>query len=33
MIKALLAGRQFEFPAAQAIFISVLHRIMVSGSV
>jgi hypothetical protein len=31
-IDALLAYRQFEYPVEQADFISVLHRIMVSGS-
>jgi hypothetical protein len=29
---SLLAGRAFEFPVARAVFASVLHRIMVSGS-
>lgn len=32
VIHDLLAARQFEFPVEQAVFISVLHRIMVSGS-
>jgi Transposase DDE domain len=32
VIEALLGGRQFEYPVERAIFISVLHRIMVSGS-
>src|ERR1700759_1177371 len=31
-IDELLTGRQFEYPVERAIFISVLHRIMVSGS-
>jgi hypothetical protein len=32
VIEDLLAGRAFEFPVARAVFASVLHRIMVSGS-
>jgi hypothetical protein len=32
VIEALLAGRQFEFPVERAVFASVLHRLMVSGS-
>ena len=32
VIDELLTGRQFEYPVERAIFISVLHRIMVSGS-
>jgi Transposase DDE domain len=32
VIEGLLAARSFEFPVERAIFASVLHRIMVSGS-
>jgi hypothetical protein len=32
VLEDLLAGRQFEFPVERAVFASVLHRIMVSGS-
>ena len=32
VITELLAGRGFEFPVERAIFATVLHRIMVSGS-
>ena len=32
VIADLLAGRDFEFPVERAIFATVLHRIMVSGS-
>jgi len=32
VIEALLAGRQFEFPVERAVFTTVLHRLMVSGS-
>jgi hypothetical protein len=32
VIDALLATRQFEYPLERAVFTSVLHRIMVSGS-
>src|ERR671933_295963 len=32
VIEDLLAGRGFEFPVERAIFATVLHRIMVSGS-
>ena len=32
VIDDLLANRQFEYPVERAVFISVLHRIMVSGS-
>ena len=32
MIEDLLAERRFEFPVERAIFATVLHRIMVSGS-
>jgi len=32
VIDDLLASRQFEYPVERAVFISVLHRIMVSGS-
>ena len=32
VLEDLLAGRQFEFPVERAVFTSVLHRIMVSGS-
>ena len=31
-IKKLLVGRKFEFDVEQAIFLTVLHRLMVSGS-
>ena len=31
-IKKLLAGRKFEFDVERAIFLTVLHRLMVSGS-
>jgi hypothetical protein len=31
-IEELLAGRSFEFPVERAVFATVLHRIMVSGS-
>lgn len=31
-LKSLLAGRKFEFDVERAIFMSVLHRLMVSGS-
>src|SRR4051794_14258112 len=32
VIKALLAERLFEFPVERAVFTTVLHRLMVSGS-
>jgi hypothetical protein len=32
VIENLLAGRAFEFPVERAIFVTVLHRLMVSGS-
>ena len=32
VLDELLAGRQFEFPVERAVFATVLHRIMVSGS-
>jgi hypothetical protein len=32
VIEALLAERQFEFPVERAVFATVLHRLMVSGS-
>jgi len=32
VINELLAGRQFAFPVERAVFVSVLHRLMVSGS-
>ena len=32
VIEDLLAERRFEFPVERAIFVTVLHRIMVSGS-
>jgi hypothetical protein len=32
VIDELLAGRGFEFPVERAVFATVLHRIMVSGS-
>jgi len=32
VIDELLAARSFEFPLERAVFVSVLHRIMVSGS-
>ena len=32
VIEALLAERRFEFPVERAVFASVLHRLMVSGS-
>jgi Transposase DDE domain len=32
VIEALLAERQFEFPVERAVFTTVLHRLMVSGS-
>ena len=32
MLDALLTERQFEFPVERAVFATVLHRIMVSGS-
>src|SRR5215212_11111113 len=32
VIEALLASRGFEFPVERAVFATVLHRIMVSGS-
>ena len=32
VLKRLLAGRRFEFPVERAIFLTVLHRLMVSGS-
>src|ERR1700761_2130194 len=32
VIETLLAGRAFEFPVERAIFVTVLHRLMVSGS-
>ena len=32
VLEDLLAGRQFEFPVERAVFATVLHRIMVSGS-
>src|SRR3954471_23984890 len=32
VIEGLLAGREFEVPVERAVFATVLHRIMVSGS-
>ena len=32
LIERLLGGRKFEFPMERAIFMTVLHRLMVSGS-
>jgi transposase len=32
VIESLLANRAFEFPVERAIFVTVLHRLMVSGS-
>ena len=32
VVEDLLSGRSFEFPVERAIFATVLHRIMVSGS-
>ena len=32
VIEALLAERRFEFPVERAVFATVLHRLMVSGS-
>src|SRR6185312_4654326 len=32
VIEDLLSGRSFEFPVERAVFATVLHRIMVSGS-
>ncbi len=32
VLEELLTGRQFEFPVERAVFATVLHRIMVSGS-
>ena len=32
ILEGLLAGRQFEFPVARAVFTTVLHRLFVSGS-
>ena len=32
IVHALLAGRRFQFDVERAIFASVLHRIMISGS-
>src|SRR5215210_3011124 len=32
VIEDLLSGRRFEFPVERAVFATVLHRIMVSGS-
>lgn len=32
VIEQLLAERRYEFPVERAIFLTVLHRIMVSGS-
>ena len=32
VLEALLAERQFEFPVERAVFTTVLHRLMVSGS-
>src|SRR4051794_28503292 len=32
VIESLLTGRAFEFPVERAVFATVLHRIMVSGS-
>ena len=32
VIEDLLAGRGFEFPVERAVFATVLHRIMISGS-
>jgi Transposase DDE domain len=32
VLEAMLAGRQFAFPAERAVFLTVLHRLMVSGS-
>ncbi len=32
MLQRLLQGRKFEFPVERAIFMTVLHRLMVSGS-
>ena len=31
-IKKMLAGRKFEFDVERAVFLTVLHRLMVSGS-
>ena len=32
VIEELLAGRSFEFPLERAVFVTVLHRLMISGS-
>ena len=32
VVEGLLRGRRFEFPVERAIFLTVLHRLMVSGS-
>src|SRR5512145_1999571 len=32
VLEALLAGRRFEFAVERAVFLTVLHRLMVSGS-
>ena len=32
VIESLLRGRKFEFPLERAVFLTVLHRLMVSGS-
>ena len=32
MVEELLAGRRFEFAVERAVFLTVLHRLMVSGS-
>ena len=32
LLKSLLRDRKFEFPVERAIFVTVLHRLMVSGS-
>ena len=32
VLESLLAGRRFEFPVERAVFLTVLHRLMVSGS-
>jgi hypothetical protein len=32
VLKQLLAGRRYDFPVERAIFLTVLHRLMVSGS-
>lgn len=32
MLESLLRGRKFEFPVERAVFLTVMHRLMVSGS-